>query len=99
MQHRLYGLRGKAYATEYKRIFHEEGVEVAAVFDRLRSANHGKFSAMMLGELAMEVRLPLAWLDDCLPELTGGQYPCGTWERLKDSGVKASDIGVIWRDD
>jgi hypothetical protein len=96
MQHRLIGLRGKAYVAEYKRILNKERGEILAIFEEIVAANDGKFSAKSLGQLASRIRMPLTWIDDCLPEITNYRYPSHTWDRLKDRGVKAKDIGVVW---
>lgn len=95
MQHRLYGLRGTAYVAEYKRILEADSAAIRTVFDEIVQ-REGKFTMMALGGLAMQFRLPLTWMDDCLPTITDQQYPSGTWERLRDRGAKAKDIGVVW---
>lgn len=95
MKHRLYGLRGHSFKVAYKRILAEEGEAIRSKFFEIVERD-GKFSPRALGEIAVEFRLPLTILDDCLPDLTDGAYPSGTWERLKDRGVKARDIGVVW---
>ncbi len=99
VQHRLFGLRGKAYVKEMKRIMAEDGEAIAQSWHR-RVRENGQFSAKDLGALANEFRLPLTVLDDYLPELVGHSqdltYRAGTWERLKSAGVKAKDIGVVW---
>ena len=96
MQHRLFGLRGKAYVAEYKRIFETDKDFILAAFTEIVE-REGKFTMASLGLLAMRFRMPLTWMDDCLPTITNFQYPSGTWDRLKDRGVKAKDIGVVWR--
>lgn len=96
--HRLYGLRGKAYVKTMKRIMVEDGDKITARFNEL-ARSYGKFTPRHLGLLATEFRLPLTVLDNYLPTLTEGRYPSGTWERLKDRGVSAIDIGVNWRGD
>jgi hypothetical protein len=90
MNHRLQGLRGKAYVAEMKRIMAEDGPKIAKRFNELRE--YGGFTPRDLGTLSFEFQLPLTVLDDYLPELTGNAYKAGTWERLQARGCKASDI-------
>ena len=90
-QHRLYGLRGKAYVAKYRQILTEEGEAIALAFET--AASKGKFTLRDLGELCNRFQMPVKLMDDCLPSLTNERYPTGTWER---SGVKAKDIGVVW---
>jgi hypothetical protein len=90
MDHRLQELRGTAYVAEMKRILAEEGPRITKRFNELRE--YGGFTPRGLGTLAFEFQLPLTVLDDYLPDLTGGAYKTGTWERLKDRGCKARDI-------
>ncbi|NET46635.1 hypothetical protein [Okeania sp. SIO2B3] len=49
-------------------------------------------------------QIPVKVMDEWLPDITleekGRQdkfYPTGTWERCKDKGLKAKDIGVVWQ--
>lgn len=101
MQHRLHGLRGRAYVLEMKRIMAELSPLIRQDFF-LIVKEKGKFTPNDLGAMAMKWRLPLTVLDDYLPDLTvlPGEkhplYPSGTWERLRDRGMKARDIGVEW---
>ncbi len=95
MQHRLYGLRGKAYVAKHKQILAEEGDQIVQAFNNIVEQK-GKFTKEDLGTLCNQFRMPVTLMDDCLPELTGFYYPSGTWDRLRDRGVKASDIGVKW---
>jgi hypothetical protein len=97
MQHRLSGLRGKAFVAKYKQILAEEGEAISSAYFAEVEASGDKFTPMSLGRLANKLRLPLSILDDCLPELTGYCYSSGTWDRLKDRGCKAKDIGVVWQ--
>ena len=92
MQHRLHGLRGKAYVAAYKQILADEGIAIAQKFADLVSRD-GKFTLRSLGELCNHFRLPVTLMDDCLPSLTNGAYPTGAWER---SGCTAKQIGVNW---
>lgn len=95
MQHKLYGLRGQNYVKEYKQLFNELQIPLAKRFKELVEAE-GNFTPLMLGQLANEFQLPLTALDDYLASIPEINYPCGTWERLKDRGCKAKDIGVKW---
>lgn len=97
IQHRLHGLRGKAFVREYKRILAEESDSILAVFEQELNT-YGKLTAKGLGRIAMATRLPLTVLDDCLPSITNNRYPIGTWERLRDIGFTAKGIGVEWRE-
>ena len=94
-QHRFYGLRGKAYGLLKEKILKEESQELLRFFDDRISASN-KFTPKDLGECAMHFCIPLTVLDDLLNKATNGRYPAGTWDRLKDKGCKARDIGVIW---
>lgn len=95
MNHRLYGLRGPSYVKEYKKILATERQLILEAFNAeiLRA---GTLTPRGLGRMAVSLRLPLTILDDCLPEITNGRYPSGTWERLRGRGVTANDIGVSW---
>lgn len=97
VQHRLHGLRGATFVAEYKRILATESDNILAVFEQ-EVRTHGKLTAKGLGRIAMATRLPLTVLDDCLPSITNNRYPSGTWERLRDIGFTAKDIGVEWRE-
>jgi hypothetical protein len=95
MQHRLFGLRGNAYVSRMKEIMREDGAAIAERFAQLTNSE-GKFTPVHLGMLANEFRLPVAVIDDYLPDLTDGKYPSGTWERLRARGYTAKMIGVQW---
>ncbi len=95
MQHRFYGLRGKAFVSAYKEFLAKEGEAIAAEFNHIKDRD-GKFTAMNLGELCNKFRCPVTLMDDCLPELSGLEYPTGFWDRMKRRGAKARDIGVRW---
>ena len=95
MRHRLYGLRGRAYVSEYKRILAEDKDSILARFNDIKTTQ-GKFTPLDLGRLCVEFELPVTVLDAYLSDLTNGEYPTGTWERLRDRGCKAKDIGVTW---
>lgn len=88
---RLYGLRGKDFAKEYKRLYTEVGGAVTQRYFEVVEKS-GKFTPKNLGQLAREFRLTIKVMDEWLPDLTNGNYPFGTWERLKDRGVKASQL-------
>jgi len=94
-QHLLHGLRGSAYVAEYKRLYAELSPAIKVEFDRIVAEN-GKFTLRSLGALANKFCVPLTFLDDCLPEITGGVYPSGAWERRQKRGAKARDVGVMW---
>jgi hypothetical protein len=95
MQHRLLGLRGNAYVSRMKEIMKADGALIVKRFEQI-IAEDGRFTPKHLGILASEFRLPLTVLDDYLPDLTGGRYPSGTWERLRQRGYTAKAIGVQW---
>lgn len=95
MQHRLYGLRGRAYVSEFKRILAEDGDRLRQRFEEIRTEK-GKFTPPDLGRLCVEFKLPVTALDAYLSHVTNGEYPSGTWERLRDRGCTAKQIGVIW---
>lgn len=95
MQHRLYGLRGQEYVREFKRIFQEEQELIREKFLEIKERNGGKFSAKNLGEMCNHFQLPVTVIDAYLSDL--GLLPVGTWDRLKDRGAKARDIGVVWK--
>jgi hypothetical protein len=85
------------YAAEYKRIYNTEQQQILNAFNTIIAEN-GKFTARHLGALCNQFRLPVKVMDEFLPEITNHQYRCGTWERIKRSGIKARHIGVIWFD-
>jgi len=95
MQHRLHGLRGNNYRLEYKRLYELLKDELKIEFDKIYNSQN-KFIPKDLGRLANQFLLPLTALDDFLNSATDGEYPIGTWDRLKDRGLKARDIGVMW---
>lgn len=96
-RHKLHGLRGNAFVARYKLILATESESILAAFEQeLRT--HGRLSANGLGRIAMATGIPLTLLDDCLPSITSNRYPTGTWERLRQAGVRARDIGVEWVD-
>lgn len=96
MQHRLYGLRGKAYIDRCKEIFKSDQYEIARAFSYI-VADNGKFTPPDLGKLCNQFCLPVTVMDRFLSELH--LLPTGTWQRLRDRGCKAKDIGVEWSDD
>lgn len=97
MQHKLYGLRGKAYANKVKHLNSVLKPEIKSwVENRVKK---GSFTPKDLGELAIEFRLPMTFLDKYLSELTDGILSNGLWTYLSDNGMKARDIGVIWNND
>lgn len=94
MQHRLYGLRGKAWTAEYKRLYEELCGQMLVKFHELYLASGNKFTPSDLGKMAIEFRLPVKTTAEFLE---GYQLlPTGTWERLQSRGCKAKDIGVKW---
>ena len=95
MRHRLYGLRGKCYVSRMKEIINKDGESIATRFAQIVESN-GKFTPLDLGSIANEFQLPITVIDDYLPDLTGGAYPSGTWERLQKRGYTAKKIGVAW---
>lgn len=104
-QHRLYGLRGKAFGKRVKELFNELGPDIKAAYQQIVKET-GKFTAKDLGELCMQFRIPVTVMDDWLPELTNFEYATGTWDIIRNSKlegtnrlVKARDLGVIWSDD
>jgi len=94
MQHRLYGLRGRAYVQKYQEIFNSERDEILKAFNEIIANNDGKFTPLCLGKLANQFCLPVSVMDKYLSSLK--LIPVGTWERLRDRGCKAKDIGVEW---
>lgn len=104
-QHRLYGLRGKAYVAEYKRLYEELKEDIKK--DALEVVkNTGKFTPRDLGKLCMKHRIPLTAMDDYLNSIfptnkedSPIKWYKGTIDRLKDRGMKARDIGVIWSEE
>ena len=97
VQHRFYGLRGQSYVKAYKEFLAQHGEGIAFCFNAIVEAK-GKFTPQDLGFLCNEFLVPVKLMDDCLPSLSCLQYPTGTWERLQARGMKARDIGVVWRD-
>lgn len=92
-QHRLHGLRGQSYVKVLKEIVASEADEIRKAYQTIVE-DQGKFTCLSLGYLCNKFRLPVTVMDDILPDFT--DYPAGTWERLKDKGCKARDIGVMW---
>jgi hypothetical protein len=92
-QHRFYGLRGEAYGLLKVKILEEESEAIAAYFNEIKNRT-GKFTPKDFGAIAMHFRIPLTVMDDLLNKIVG--FPVGTWDRLKDKGCKAKDIGVVW---
>ncbi len=93
MQHRLYGLRGKAYVNKMKEIYETDREAIRIEFNKIVNSN-GKFTPKDLGDMCNKFRLPVTVMDDYLDSLE--LLPCGTWDRLKDRGCRAKDIGVMW---
>lgn len=105
-QHQLYGLRGKAYVVKYKQLYEElKDVIKEDVLEVKKTT--GLFTTYDFGKLCVKHRIPLTAMDDYLnsifrPNSILGNpiiWYAGTWERLKDRGVKARDIGVVWSND
>lgn len=97
MQHRLHGLRGKAYVKEMKRIFAEDQDAIRQKFEEIKQRNGGdKFTINNLGEICLHFRLPLTVMCGFLSDLQ--LLPVLTYDRLKDRGLKARDIGIVWKD-
>lgn len=94
MRHRLFGLRGSAYVGEYKRLYRELEPALRGAFEARKNAGGGRFTPRDLGAVAVEFRLPLTALSEFLEGY--GLLPAGTWERLRDRGCKAKDVGVEW---
>ena len=94
MQHRLYGLRGKSYATAFKKIYAEEGDQIKSRFLEIKTNNGGKFLPKNLGQLCIEFQLPVTVMDRYLFHL--GLFRSGVWDNLKSRGMQAKDIGVVW---
>ena len=93
MQHLLYGLRGKAYVKEYKKLYKELQNDIKKEYFEIVE-NPGKFTPLNLGELCRKYQIPVKVMDEWLPDFT--DFPSGTWERLQWRGLKARDIGVVW---
>ncbi|WP_293136266.1 hypothetical protein [Okeania sp. SIO3I5] len=105
MLHRLYGLRGKDYVKEYKRLYQELKQEITADYISIINET-GKFTPKDSGYLCNKYSIPVKVMDDWLPDYTleirneiGTFYPSGSWERCQDSGIKARDIGVVWKEE
>ena len=94
-QHRLYGLRGNAYKQKYLQIYEQEKDAIAAEFNLVIETT-GKFTIRDFGAIAVKFQLPLTAMDDFLNSATNSKFPIGTWDRAKDKGLKARDIGVVW---
>jgi hypothetical protein len=94
MQHRLFGLRGSAYTREFKRLFRELRSPITQDFEQIVKSN-GRFTPKDLGDLCIKYLLPVTVMDDFL----SGYHllPSGTWDRLRDRGCRAKDIGVEWK--
>ena len=93
-QHRLYGLRGQAYVKRLKEIYEADKEAIKDEFERI--VDHlERLTPLSLGYLCNKFNLPVTVMDDYLSSLE--LIPSGTWERLKDRGCKARDIGVMWR--
>jgi hypothetical protein len=95
MQHRLHGLRGNEYRVEKRRLRKLLNQNIKLEFDKIYQVE-GTFTPRDLGRLANLLLLPLTVLDEFLPQATDYKYKTGTWDRLKDKGLKAKDIGVMW---
>ncbi|NEP55997.1 MAG: hypothetical protein F6K31_03100 [Symploca sp. SIO2G7] len=95
MKHRLWGLRGNAYVAKYKQIYKQEKTAILSAFNKIVE-KEGRFTPKHLGYLCNKFRLPCTVMDEFLPDITDYRYPTGTWERLKNRGFKARDIGVSW---
>lgn len=105
MLHRLYGLRGKDYVNKYKQLYQELKEKITADFISIVNET-GKFTPKDLGYLCNKYLIPVKVMDDWLPDYTlevmnktGIFYPSGSWERCQNSGMKARDIGVVWREE
>lgn len=61
-QHQLFGLRGKAYTTKYKKLY--EDLKDNIKNDVLEvAANNGKFTAYDFGKLCMKYLVPTTAMD------------------------------------
>lgn len=97
MQHRLHGLRGKVYVKEMKRIFAEEQDAIRQKFEEIKQRNGGdKFTINNLGEMCNHFRLSLTVMCGFVSDLE--LLSVLTYDRLKDRGPKARDIGIVWKD-
>jgi hypothetical protein len=94
MQHRLSGLRGSAYVREFKRLLEELRSPITKDFKQIVESN-GKFTPKDLGGLCIKYLLPVTVMDDFLNGYD--LLPSGTWDRLREQGCKAKDIGVEWK--
>ena len=95
-QHRLYGLRGKAYVAKYKQLYEELKGVIEEDFNAVVTET-GKFSLRDFGKLCMKHRIPATVMDRFLTNiLPNWGYE---WEMRRDRGVKAKDIGIVWSDD
>ena len=103
MQHKLYGLKGKAYVAEYKRLYKVLKEDIKKDFFAIAEET-GNFTALDLGKLCNKYLIPVKVMDEWLEDVTleetkilGQFYPSGTWERCRGKGIKARDIGVVWK--
>lgn len=94
MQHKLYGLRGKAYVEKYKQLYEELKDDIKKDVQEVK-VRTGEFSFVDFGALCMKYQLPTTAMDDFLNSIFPS-WTAGTWERARQSGRKASDIGVKW---
>ena len=104
-QHQLHGLRGTPFALKYKSLYQELKDDIKADVLAIKQAT-GKFTIRDFGGLCMKYRVPATvmdgWLEWVFPfkdfQDNGFRWYAGTWERARNRGVKAKDIGVVWDD-
>ena len=88
---RLYGLRGEEFNRAYKAAFVELSDRMREEFDRLIE-KYGKFTPLCLGLIARKFRLTIKATDDFLASIEDCPYRSGTWEWIKNRGIRATDI-------
>lgn len=91
-QHRLYGLRGKAYGKARKQLFEKLKHQIAADHAEIVAAK-GKWTAIDIGVLCRRYLIPVTIMCDWLYDLGLQRYD---WEHLKDRGLTAKKIDVSW---
>lgn len=95
VQHKLYGLRGKAYAAKYKQLYEELKDTIEQDVNKIK-VETGKFNFNDFGALCMKYRIPASAMDQYLTEILpnwGHEYA------IRSHRIKLRDIGIVWSDD
>ncbi|HET8685792.1 MAG TPA: hypothetical protein VFM18_03910 [Methanosarcina sp.] len=90
-QHRLYGLRGKAYVAKYKQLYEELKEVIEEDFNAVVTET-GKFSLRDFGKLCMKHRIPATVMDfdnllDHLPSEENKNYAEYLFKQYRDKGI------------